>query len=34
MGKTKENNLEIKLSNQNNLRKLEQFYVNGKIIQK
>lgn len=31
MGKTKENNLEIKLSNQNNLRKLEQFYVNGKI---
>jgi hypothetical protein len=31
MGKTKENNLEIQKSNQNELRNLEQFYTQGKV---
>lgn len=31
MKKTKENNIEIQKENQNNLRELEQFYVEGKV---
>lgn len=31
MGNTKQSNLEIKNKNKNQLRKLEEFYVNGKV---